>query len=147
MGKIKKNNRKCIICGKEYSYCPVCGQDAKKPSWYTIFCGENCNAIYETVTAYRDGGCTIEAARDILNSLDLSVVDDDGFNATTKNQINEILGVVVEENKAVDAIKEVVEDKVVDETVIEDKEKVEKPKNDFKQSNNYDKHNNKNFRK
>ena len=151
----KKNNRKCIICGKEYSYCPICGQDLKKPSWYTIFCGDNCNEIYETVTAYRDGGCTLDAARDILNGLDLSDVDNDGFNKTTRKQIKEILGEVVEqevvESNTAETVEKAVEevDKVVEKEVVESTQKEnEKPKNNgFKQSNNYDKHNNKNFRK
>ena len=119
----KKNNRKCIICGKEYSYCPVCGQDMKKPSWYTIFCGDNCNEIYNIVTTYRDGGCTLDAARDMLNGMDLSVVDDEAFNATTRKQIKEILGEAVAETvveqpvEVVETIEETTP--VVDETVVE----------------------------
>ena len=135
-----KNNRRCIICGKEYSYCPVCGQDAKKPSWYTIFCGDNCNEIYEAVTTYRDGGCSIEAARDVLNGLDLSAVDGEGFNATTKGQINEILGAA----ERVDAV-EVVEtsevaseepEEVIEEVVTEKKSET-KNENKYYGKNNF----------
>ena len=29
----KKNNRTCIICGKKYTYCPVCNSgDTNKPT-------------------------------------------------------------------------------------------------------------------
>lgn len=130
----KKNNRKCIICGKEYSYCPVCGQDLKKPSWYTIFCGDNCNSIYEIVTTYRDGGCSIEAARDILNGLDLSTVDADGFNATTRGQIKEILGTA--EN--VDAVETVETSEVVSEEPEEvSQEVVAEKKSEIKNENKY----------
>lgn len=140
MGK-KKNNRKCIICGKEYSYCPVCGQDLKKPSWFTIFCGDNCNSIYETVTTYRDGGCTIETARDVLKSLDLSVIDNDGFNATTKNQIKEILYVNESKDEVVNELP--VEESVIDEPVVEEVKEVIEKKDEKKKFSHY----NQNYKK
>ena len=136
----KKNNRKCVICGKEYSYCPVCGQDLKKPSWYTIFCGDNCNTIYETITTYRDGGCSIEAARDVLNGLDLSAVDADGFNATTRGQIKEILGTA----EKVDAVETVETSEVaseepeeVTEEVVTEKKSETKNENKYYGKNNF----------
>ena len=147
-----KNNRRCIICGKEYSYCPVCGQDAKKPSWYTIFCGDNCNEIYEAVTTYRDGGCSIEAARDVLNGLDLSAVDNEGFNVTTRKQVKEILGeadvaVAVEVVSADEEaeVSEVVSDEpkiIMEEVTIEEKPEV-KHENKYYGKNNFYKNNNK----
>ena len=155
MGK-KKNNRKCIICGKEYSYCPVCGQDLKKPSWFSIFCGENCNSIYETVTTYRDGGCTVEAARDVLNGLDLSIVDGEGFNATTRNQIKEILCVnetkeVVVEETVEETVEGAVEETAVDEPVVEEVKEVVEKKDEKKKfshyNQNYKKHDNNGYRK
>ena len=48
----KKNNRNCIICGQNYSYCPTCGKDAGKPTWYFIFDGQNCHDIYEVCTGW-----------------------------------------------------------------------------------------------
>ena len=44
--------RKCILCGKEYAYCPSCPKDAKKESWYTIFDNENCKNISKALTDY-----------------------------------------------------------------------------------------------
>lgn len=123
----KKKNRKCIICGKEYSYCPVCGQDLKKPSWFAIFCSDNCNSIYETVTTYRDGGCTVDAARDILTALDLSAVDNEAFNSTTRNQIKDIMNVKVENETGKTPVNEVIDetvDEVVDESVADEQEPV-----------------------
>lgn len=163
-----KPNRKCLICGKEYSYCPNCGPDKKKPTWYALFHNENCNGIYDACTEYRDGIIDLATAKNRLNALDLSGINDEGFNAGTRKQINNILNTVeVEpengsEVEEVDEVEETVDkvvenmvevaDKIVEtveEVVAEDKksEKAEKPKNGFKQSNNYDKHNNKNFRK
>lgn len=85
----KKNNRKCIICSREYHYCSTCGEDSGKPSWYAIFHSQNCHDIYDVCVAYRDKEITVDEAYDKLSKLDLS--DLKNFNETTKGQINEIL--------------------------------------------------------
>ena len=84
-----KNNRTCIICGRSYRYCPTCGEDTGKPTWYAIFDGENCHDIYETCVAYRDKNITVKEAYEKMNKLDLSYLD--SIVPATKAQIEEIL--------------------------------------------------------
>ena len=84
-----KTNRRCCICGQNYHYCPTCGEDAGKPSWYHIFDGENCHDIYEVCTQYRDNVIDKEAAYNLISKLDLSKMDD--FAESTKSQIEEIM--------------------------------------------------------
>lgn len=97
----KKNNRKCIICQKEYEFCPTCGKDSGKPSWYAIFHSQRCHDIYDVCVAYRDKEITVDEAYNKLEKLDLS--DLENFNESTKAQIKEILashkGAVTEEKK------------------------------------------------
>ena len=38
-------NRTCFICGNKYDYCPTCDRDRLKPSWYALFCSDNCYKI------------------------------------------------------------------------------------------------------
>lgn len=86
----KKNNRKCIICGKKYYFCSACNSsDANKPSWYFIFDGQNCHDIYEICTKYRDKEISIDEAYDRINKLDISNLDE--FAEPTRLQIEEIL--------------------------------------------------------
>ena len=84
-----KNNRECIICERSYHYCPTCGADAGKPTWYAIFDGQNCHDIYETCVAYIDKKISIEDAYNKINKLDLSYLD--LIVPATKAQITEIL--------------------------------------------------------
>lgn len=84
-----KNNKTCIICRENYSYCHSCRADANKPSWYAIFDGQNCFDIYEVCTAYRDGKIDIGEAYNRVSELDVSKLDN--FVESTKNQIKEIL--------------------------------------------------------
>lgn len=84
-----KNNRTCIICNRPYHYCPTCGADSAKPSWYLIFDGENCHDIYETCVAYRDNLIDKETAYEQIAKLDISELDN--FAEATKLQIQEIL--------------------------------------------------------
>ena len=68
----KKNNRTCIICGNSYHFCPTCGEDAGKPTWYFIFDGQNCHDIYEVCTQYRDGEIDAKVAYEKISKLDIS---------------------------------------------------------------------------
>ena len=108
----KKNNRKCIICGHSYHFCPTCGEDAGKPTWYFIFDGENCHDIYEVCTQYRDKKIDVKKAYELISKLDLSNIED--FVEVTKNQIKEFIRL----NEEATNVKESVEKaEVKNETV------------------------------
>ena len=108
----KKNNRKCIICGNSYHFCPTCGEDTGKPTWYFIFDGENCHDIYEVCTQYRDKKIDVKKAYELISKLDLSNIED--FVEVTKNQIKEIIRL----NEEATNVKESVEKaEVKNETV------------------------------
>lgn len=49
---MKKNNRECVICGKEYYYCSGDCKDINKPRWMTLFCGQNCHDLFEILNDY-----------------------------------------------------------------------------------------------
>ena len=86
----KQNNKTCIICGKNYTYCPVCNSgDANKPTWYFIFDGLNCHDIYEVCTQYRDGEIDAKVAYEKISKLDISNIKN--FAEATRIQIEEIL--------------------------------------------------------
>ena len=96
-------NRKCIICGTRYSYCPHCSEDANKPTWMAIFCGENCKDIYTTLDDFRDGRMSKEDAQVVLNGLDLSPIE-----KLPKN-FQEIFNEIIVK-KDIEAMDETVED-------------------------------------
>ena len=83
--------RKCVICGGDYSYCPRCGEDAGKPTWYFTFCSENCKDIYNVCTDWRDGNISKEKASEEIKKLDISKLDN--FAKSTEAQIDELLAV------------------------------------------------------
>ena len=85
----KKNNRECIICGNSYHFCPTCGEDSGKPTWYFIFDGQNCHDIYEVCVAYRDKTISIKEAYEKIIKLDISNLEK--FAEVTQGQIKEIL--------------------------------------------------------
>lgn len=99
----KKNNRKCIICGHSYHFCPTCGEDAGKPTWYFIFDGLNCHDIYEVCTQYRDGEIDVKAAYEKISKLDISNLDN--FPDVTQSQIKEIITNGKESKAVVDKTK------------------------------------------
>ena len=99
----KKNNRVCIICGKEYRYCSACGEDAGKPTWYFIFDGQNCHDIYEVCTQYRDGEIDAKVAYEKISKLDISNIKN--FAESTRIQIEEILAKGKDVNPVAEKVK------------------------------------------
>ena len=94
----KKNNRTCVICNCCYEYCPTCGADVSKPTWYHVFDGENCHDIYETCVAYRDNVISQKEAFERMSALDISNVKN--FAPATQKQIEEIMSYKEEADKA-----------------------------------------------
>jgi len=68
----RKNNRTCIVCAKEYSYCPTCSEDRKKEPWHNIYCCDNCKTIFETASDYLTKVITKEEAKTKFSACDLS---------------------------------------------------------------------------
>lgn len=111
-------NRECIICKSSYHYCPTCGSDSSKPTWYFIFDGENCHDIYEVCTQYRDKIITAEEAYETISKLDISKIEN--FADVTRLQIEEIIRLHKEK---------------VSQPVVEEK-KIESYKGNYKATNN-----------
>ena len=99
----KKNNRKCIICGNSYHFCPTCGEDTGKPTWYFIFDGQNCHDIYEVCTQYRDGEIDANVAYEKISKLDISNIKN--FAEVTRIQIEEILAKGKDVNSVAEKVK------------------------------------------
>lgn len=90
-----KYERKCICCHTPYSYCNHCADDQMKPTWYGIFCSENCRDIYDVTLAYGENLMTQAEAKTALGKLDLTKKDQ--FHPVIKARVNEIMG--IKENK------------------------------------------------
>lgn len=99
-----KNNKTCAVCHGEYLYCPNCKKDENKPTWMFVFCSENCRDIYETTSAYGRKDITAKEAKNRLDKLDISKLDN--FGESYKKVISEIdeATKVVKEKKVVKTI-------------------------------------------
>ena len=85
---IKKNNKKCLVCGTVYTYCPNCGEFNHLPKWMNIFHDENCMKIFYITTDYLAGNITADEARARYDACDLS--NKDNFNTNTKRVLSEV---------------------------------------------------------
>lgn len=113
--------RTCSVCRSSYSYCPHCGEDKSKPTWYFTFCGENCKNIYDVTSKYENGQIDINSAKKKIDELDLSNLDKFGasykssiekINSITKEVIVEVVETIVE-TKDEENVETVEEEKVV----------------------------------
>lgn len=64
--------RKCIVCRKEYNYCPHCGHDNSSETWRNSFCSENCRSIFKVCKDYVDKEIKPAEAKKKLEGLNLS---------------------------------------------------------------------------
>ena len=114
----RKNNKKCILCGKIYSYCSRCSEYDDLPRWMEIYCGSNCRAIFNTLTEYCCKSIDATEAAKKLEECDLS--DFEKYHEQNKNLINEIKngGIKAEEKDitSADESKEEVNDEAVSVT-------------------------------
>jgi len=58
--------RKCWICGKEYSFCPVCQSER---SWRAKACTAEHYQINQIITEYREGILTAVQAKEKLENI------------------------------------------------------------------------------
>ena len=79
--------RKCVLCKKEYEYCPNCTKDSRKPLWYKLYCSDNCHNIFEALNNYNFKLSTKEDTQAILSKCDLTLELNDHY----RGEINEIM--------------------------------------------------------
>lgn len=102
-----KNNRICVCCSTEYRYCNSCSEDKTKPSWYSIYCSENCKKLFHATSSYFAKTASIEEIKVRFDDCDLSYKHklkpkfieaiDNVYNVETKTEIlNEVTDAVEE---------------------------------------------------
>ena len=130
----KKINAHCIVCGNGYHMCLSCKDYAKTHPWQTYTDTAECYMIHQIIHGYVIGVYTKKEARQKLQNVDLSNIDN--FTELAKKDLKEILedeNIIVSENivetetetetevkEEVDEILEVKESKDVEENNIKD---------------------------
>lgn len=64
------NNKKCICCGAEYTYCFNCEGGRLKNAWRNNFHDENCRTIFNTAVDLKQGVITPDRAKEIFSRCD-----------------------------------------------------------------------------
>ena len=140
-------NRKCVCCGKEYSYCNKCGKDGGKPSWMISFCSEKCVDTFTTAMKVNDGSMSKIEAKELLSKYTYEDLDKEIINSPTiRNTVKNIIGVDCDKSN----VDVTIEETSVEEVVEKDDENVEETKevvNEKRNINNNKFNNNKSFNK
>lgn len=80
--------RKCILCGITYKYCPHCGEFDTLPKWMTMFDKEACKEIFNAVSEYNFGKLTTAQAKMVLDKYPLE--DHTKYTKITQKSIADI---------------------------------------------------------
>lgn len=82
--------RICVLCGKEYHYCPSCYKDKDLAPWHIIYCSDNCKDVFETLNDYNFKKISKQIAKQQLSKCDLSKLEE--YSDGSKDLISEIMG-------------------------------------------------------
>ena len=93
------SNRKCICCGEKYQYCPSCGNDRLKETWYSAFCSETCKDLWQTLSKYSMGFINKSQAIELINNLPLK--DKSKYVACVQRDLGKLFEKEVKRNKSV----------------------------------------------
>ena len=93
------SNRKCICCGEKYQYCPSCGNDRLKETWYSAFCSETCKDLWQTLSKYSMGFINKSQAIKLINTLPLK--DKSKYVACVQRDLGKLFEKEVKHNKSV----------------------------------------------
>lgn len=107
-----KDNRTCFCCGNKYSYCPSCANDASKPSWYLMFCNEECKDVNTILSQLTYKKISTKDAKVLLKDIEVSKY---------KNEINKNCILEVLKYKEADDLKDIQDAKPLKKAVKEDK--------------------------
>ena len=66
------HERNCIICGKEYRYCPKCAQYDSMEKWHVEYCSEQCRNTYLIINKYAFKHIDKETAKMLLEGNGIS---------------------------------------------------------------------------
>ena len=83
--------RTCVLCGKEYEYCPRC--DETEPTYKLKYCSENCDKVALVMNRYAFKHLTQEEAAMELLKLNVEL---DKYNDHNREYIKNILDIVKE---------------------------------------------------
>lgn len=85
----EKNNSTCAICGKGYYVCLSCRNSMSLSPWKIYTDTSEHYKIYQVLRGYSTGVFSKEEAREKLNTIDLSDIDD--LRENIRSLIQEIL--------------------------------------------------------
>lgn len=82
------HERKCILCGTEYKYCPKCSAYDGLPRWMISFDKEECRDIFDSVCKYNFNHITAAEAKLVLDKYPNA--DFSKYSIVTQNAIQKI---------------------------------------------------------
>lgn len=67
----KRGERKCIMCGKTYIYCPNCGKGDPNETFHYLFDTKECMEVNNILSRYTEGKVNKQLTKGALNVYDV----------------------------------------------------------------------------
>lgn len=66
-----RGDRICLICGKNYHYCPHCEDTKSTDTWKALYCSLACRTVFDTLSKFVNGHITADVAYEKLSALNV----------------------------------------------------------------------------
>ena len=123
------NDRKCICCGKTFSYCPHCKD--RSNGYSTIFDTKECAVLANAISGYGMGRVTKEQIKAVLDEY--NIIDYSKYTQSVRDKLSELFpkyerGIRAELNfydeaSYVPEVKEETKEVIQETTVTQDEQK------------------------
>lgn len=89
-----RGERICVVCGKEYIYCPNCKKGDPNETWRFMYDSEECRDIFKICSNFAFGHINAETAKKKLEKYD--VADRSRFSDDIKKNLSAIFAAKAE---------------------------------------------------
>ena len=66
------HERKCVVCGAEYKYCPKCSAYKNMERWHINYCSNKCKDTFNILNPYAFKHIDLETAKEELKKIGIN---------------------------------------------------------------------------
>lgn len=128
------HERKCIVDGTIYEYCPHCGSDGSKETWKMIYCSETCREVDGILKKFKAGKYDAPATRVKLEKFHLDTTKSTTYTQPLFSALYDTIETVeepVEEIITEEPVEEIQADVTEEKAIVENAQ----PKKNYKKNN------------
>lgn len=83
-----RGDRKCMVCGKKYNFCTICGKGNPYDTWKYIYCSEDCRKLFNIASDWTANKINATAAKIKLDEINIPPLEN--LHSSLRKNIDDI---------------------------------------------------------